>query len=66
MRQVNTRQLSPFVLTGKCLEPIIVKISDTTFGVVKDSQLLVTSTTGNADEDRIIRLDDTPSFVRKS
>ena len=64
--QVNTNQLNPFILTGKCLKPIIVKISDTTFGIVKDSQLIITSTTNNTDDEQIISLNGTPSFVRKS
>lgn len=51
-------------MTGTCLEPITVKISDTTFGLVKDSQIIVMSTAvGGASGEQIIKLDDTPYSV---
>lgn len=59
--------MSPLILTGISLEPIIVKISDTTFGLVKDSQLIVMSTAAdNTNGEQIIELDDTPYSVGES
>lgn len=51
--------------TGKNQEPILTKVSDTVFGVVKDSQLIVLSTTGDVAEQQTIKWVDTPSIICK-
>lgn len=51
--------------TGKNQEPILTKISDTIFGVVKDSQLIVLSTAGDVAEQQTIKWVDTPSIICK-
>lgn len=59
-------QLKPLFLTGKNQEPIITKISDTMFGVVKDSHVIVMNTTGDvAEQQQTIKLVDTPSIICK-
>lgn len=58
-------QLKPLFLTGKNQEPIITKISDTMFGVVKDSHVIVMTTTGDVAEQQTIKLVDTPSIICK-
>jgi len=56
-------QVKPLILTGKNQEPIITKISDTMFGVVKDSQLIVMSTMGKVAEQQFVKWVDTPSII---
>jgi len=56
-------QLKPLFLTGKNQEPIITKISDTMFGVVKDSHFIVMSTTDDVAEQQFIKWVDTPSII---
>lgn len=51
--------------TGKNQEPILTKVSDTVFGVVKDSQLIVLSTAGDIAEQQTIKWVDTPSIICK-
>lgn len=58
-------QIKPLFLTGKNQEPIITKISDTMFGVVKDSHVIVLSTTGDVAEQHNIKCLDTPSIICK-
>lgn len=58
-------QIKPLFLTGKNQEPIITKISDTMFGVVKDSQVIVMSTTGVIAEQQSIKWIETPTIVCK-
>lgn len=58
-------KIKPLFLTGKNQEPIITKISDTMFGVVKDSHVIVLSTTGNVAEQQTIKWLDTPSIICK-
>jgi len=58
-------QVKPLFLTGKNQEPIIAKISDTKFGVVTDSHVIIMSTTGDVAEQQIIKWVDTPSIICK-
>lgn len=58
-------QVKPLFLTGKNQEPIVTKISDTMFGVVKDSHIIIMSTTGNVAEQQTIKWVDTPSIICK-
>lgn len=58
-------QVKPLFLTGKNQEPIITKISDTMFGVVKDYHVVVMNTTGNLAEQQTIKWADTPSIICK-
>lgn len=58
-------QVKPLFLTGKNQEPIITKISDTMFGVVKDNHVIVMSTKGNIAEQQTIKWVDTPSITCK-
>lgn len=58
-------QIKPLFLTGKNQEPIITKISDTMFGVVKDSHVIVMSTTGVIAEQQTIKWPDIPSIICK-
>lgn len=58
-------KINPLLLTGKNQEPIITKISDTMFGVVKDSYVIVMSTTGDVAEQQTIKWVDTPSIICK-
>jgi len=58
-------KIKPLLLTGKNQEPIITKISDTMFGVVKDSYVIVMSTTSDVAEQQTIKWVDTPSIIRK-
>ncbi|XP_050533096.1 vam6/Vps39-like protein isoform X2 [Daktulosphaira vitifoliae] len=60
---VTTEVIKPLFLTGKNQEPIITKISDTMFAVVKDSHVIVMSTTGNVAEQHTIKWTDTPSII---
>lgn len=57
-------KVTPLLLTGKNQEPILTKISDTIFGVVKDSQLIVLSTTGETQQ-KTVKWVDTPSIICK-
>lgn len=63
--KVTTEKLNSLFLTGKNQEPIITKVSDTRFGVVKESHIIVMSTTGNVAEEQTIKLADTPSIICK-
>lgn len=56
-------QMRPLFLTGKNQEPIITKISDTQFGVVKDSHIIVMSTSGDVAEQQTIKWADSPSII---
>lgn len=56
-------QLKPLFLTGKNQEPIITKISDTMFGVVKDSHFIVMNTMNVVGEQQYIKWIDTPSII---
>lgn len=58
-------QVKPLFLTGKNQEPIITKISDKMFGVVKDYHVIVMCTTGNTAEQQTIKWVDTPSIICK-
>lgn len=51
--------------TGKNQEPIITKISETMFGVVKDSHIIIMSTSGTVAEQQTIKWVDTPSIICK-
>lgn len=54
-------------MTGTCVEPIMVKMSDTTFGLVKDSQLIVMRTVaGSVNKNQIIKLHSTPYAIGES
>lgn len=56
-------QVKPLFLTGKNQEPIITKISDTMFGVVKDSHFIVMNTMNVVAEQQYIKWIDTPSII---
>ncbi|XP_060871879.1 vam6/Vps39-like protein [Metopolophium dirhodum] len=60
---VTMEQVKPLFLTGKNQEPIITKISDTMFGVVKDSHFIVMSTMDDVAEQQFIKWIDTPSII---
>ncbi|VVC31789.1 Hypothetical protein CINCED_3A010938 [Cinara cedri] len=60
---VTMEKITSLSLTGKNQEPIITKISDTMFGVVKDAQVIIFSTTGNKAEQQTIKWVDTPSII---
>ncbi|XP_050430213.1 vam6/Vps39-like protein isoform X2 [Adelges cooleyi] len=60
---VTMEQMRPLFLTGKNQEPIITKISDTQFGVVKDSHIIVMSTSGDVAEQQTIKWADSPSII---
>lgn len=63
--QVTMEQIKPLFLTGKNQEPVIAKISDTMFAVVKDSHVIVMSTSGAIAEQQTIKWVDAPSIICK-